>query len=298
MDKEVTNEKLVEMIRAGVRTSENLELLYTRNLPLIRIFVSPYLAYESQDDILQEAFFGLVKAVQGYETDKNIKFMTFAKFWIKQAVRKYLEDCGSLIRLPEMQWQNAVKCRNATHKLQQIYCRNPTDEEVAEVSGLSLQSTKKARQFNTILSLDRPIEKEGNGSLGDFIPGPQDVEDEVTSRLYAAHEQQVIWEIVGRLAEKQRLVIHKYYREGMTLSQIADDLGISIERTRQYRAKGLRELRRVKVVRELTARLEGLEAYSYKNSFKGFRRRGSMVEIIAIERAAILDKCANAILQN
>ena len=58
-------------------------------MPLIKKFIKPYTAYECEADLLQESYFGLVSAVQHYETSKNVKFSTYMKYWIVQSVQRY-----------------------------------------------------------------------------------------------------------------------------------------------------------------------------------------------------------------
>ena len=88
----MTNEQIVEKIRSGCSTVKYLEMLYQKNLPLIKKFIKPYTAYEQEEDLLQEAYFGLLEAVNRYETSENVKFMTYARFWIRQVVRQYVEN--------------------------------------------------------------------------------------------------------------------------------------------------------------------------------------------------------------
>ena len=89
------NETLVERIRGGYSVSENMQLLYENNLPLIKRIIRLYTAYEPMEDLLQEAFFGLWTAVQRYESSKEVQFMTYAQYWILSAVRRYIRKCGS-----------------------------------------------------------------------------------------------------------------------------------------------------------------------------------------------------------
>lgn len=96
----MTNEELVKRIRGGSLVSDSMQLLYERNLPLIKQCIKPYAAYEPMEDLLQESYFGLYEAVQHYETSENVLFMTYAPYWIRQAVIRYIEKCGSTVRIP------------------------------------------------------------------------------------------------------------------------------------------------------------------------------------------------------
>lgn len=80
------NETLVERIRGGFSVSENMQSLYEGNLSRIRKFIKPFTAYECEADLLKESYFGLVAAVQHYETSKNVRFSTYMKYWIVQSI--------------------------------------------------------------------------------------------------------------------------------------------------------------------------------------------------------------------
>lgn len=68
----MTNEQIVEEIRNGVSVTANMERLYMDNLPLIKKFIKPYTSHEPEEDLLQEAFFGLLEAIKHYGTSKNV----------------------------------------------------------------------------------------------------------------------------------------------------------------------------------------------------------------------------------
>ena len=90
---------------------------------------------------------------------------------------------------------------------------------------------------------------------------------------------------------QQEQVIRKYYKEGKTLSEIARESGISLERVRQYRAAGLRRLRMSKSLREIREKCEIVEASVYRSGFNGFKEHGdSIVEHIALRRAELEER--------
>lgn len=112
----MTNEQIVTEIRNGYSVTDNMQLLYESNLPLIKRFLKPY---EPIEDLLQEAYFGLVEAVQHYETSKNVRFMTYAEYWIRQSVQRYLEKCGSDIKIPSHTRQKIARYKKTVQELGQ-----------------------------------------------------------------------------------------------------------------------------------------------------------------------------------
>ena len=115
----MTNEQIVSEIQNGYSVTDHMQLLYENNLPLIKKFVKPYVTYECMEDLLQEAYFGLWQAVQHYESSENVLFMTYARFWIVQSVQRYLEKCGSIVRIPSHTRQKIARYRKAVEKIQQ-----------------------------------------------------------------------------------------------------------------------------------------------------------------------------------
>ena len=134
----MNNEEIVSEIRAGRSVSENMEILYTRNLPLIKKFIKPYTAYECETDLLQESYFGLWEAVQHYETSANVRFMTYAEYWIRQSVQRYLEKCGSMVRIPGHTRQKIARYKKTVQELEQELGRVPTDNEIADKMRVSV----------------------------------------------------------------------------------------------------------------------------------------------------------------
>ena len=125
----MTNEQLVQKIKNGYSVTDNMQKLYENNLPIIKQVIKPYTAYENMEDLLQEAYFGLWEAVQHYESSENVLFMTYAVYWIRQAVVKYLDKCSSLIRIPSNAKQRIIRYKKTIDKLLQEYGRTPTDRK-------------------------------------------------------------------------------------------------------------------------------------------------------------------------
>ena len=143
----MNNEELVLEIQKGNTTSENLQILYDKNLPLIRMIVKPFMQYECEEDLLQEAFFGLYNAVQKYESSENVLFMSYAKFWIRQAVVSYIQRCGTLIRIPTYTHEKMFKYRKAFQMLSQELNKIPTNAELAEYMKISVGELEELQKI-------------------------------------------------------------------------------------------------------------------------------------------------------
>lgn len=282
----MSNEQLVEQIRNGNHVTEKMQRLYENNLPLLRKFIKPYIHLEPEEDLLQEAFFGLHEAVQHYESSENVLFMTYAYYWIRQSVAKYIENCGSIIRRSSGFKQKMSRYNKAVQEFIQEYGKNPTDWEMAEVLGISLQEIGKIKiALQEVASLEAPVSEDGELSLADCISDKYSLEDDVTDRILSEHLKCSLWPIVERYTGiRQYQVIRGYYKYGMTLRQIAEQLGISIEEARQFKEAGLRRLRQYKAVKNLQEKLEIVTGAVYRTGLAGFKQKGSTVENIAIRR--------------
>lgn len=257
-----------------------MQQLYNQNLPLIRQFIRPFLAYEDEADLLQESYIGLWQAVQHYESSECVRFMTFGKYWIQQEVRRYLENSGSLIRIPSHKKQQGIQYKRLLQEYEREYGRPPSDREAAEDLGVSLDELTKIRMsLRGVTSLDAPIKTDKADdeiSLGDTMADSTNMEDDTIDRIHEESVRQELWNIVRRYTdETQGLVVVSYYRQGKTLTQIGKELGISIERVRQLKAAGLRKLRRNKALTEIKQKCEVIESDIYRTGFNSFKYKGS-----------------------
>ena len=99
----MTNEQLVAQIQGGLDVKENMQQLYLQNKGMIYRMVKKYRNIDKMtdiDDLMQQAYLGLVEAVDRYEPEKGVLFLSYATYWIVQSVKRYLEQCGRVMYLP------------------------------------------------------------------------------------------------------------------------------------------------------------------------------------------------------
>lgn len=144
----MTNEDIVKAIQNGFDVTENMQWLYQKNLPLIKIMIRPFTLYENEEDLLQEAYFGLWEAVQRYETSENVLFMTYAGFWIRQAVRRYIENCGSVIRIPGVKQQKIIRYNKAIQELSQKLGWTPANNEIADYMKINEKELEELEYYS------------------------------------------------------------------------------------------------------------------------------------------------------
>ena len=287
----MTNEQIVTEIRNGYSVTDNMQLLYESNLPLIKRFLKPYTAYEPMEDLLQEAYFGLVEAVQHYEMSKNVRFMTYAEYWIKQAVQRYLDKCGSTVRIPSHTRQKIARYKKTVQELAQGLDRVPTNHEIADRMNISVELLSELKiQMQEVVSLDTPLTDDSSLALVDTVQANYSLEDETIDKIYDEHSKSELWGIVARFTDKrENLIIKEIFINNQTMSAVAREQGISLDRLRQIKEKGLQKLRTGKARRELLEKFDIVEAGVYRNSMSKFNEHGftSTVEYIALRRAEI-----------
>src|SRR4029079_7032878 len=188
----------------------------------------------------------LMKAVEKYEYRRGYKFSTYATWWIRQAITRSIADHAPTIRIPGHTIETMSKLRNVTKKLVQQKGREPSVEEVAEATGISVDEAKRGMKISKHpISLDRPIGESDDSYFGDFI------EDEsAESPIQAAgHEmlRERIDDVLSTLPAGRREAVK--LRSGMgdgyasRLEAVGRTSRVTRERVRQIEAKAVRKLR-------------------------------------------------------
>jgi RNA polymerase primary sigma factor len=211
-------------------------------------------------DLIQEGNTGLMKAVEKYEYRRGYKFSTYATWWIRQAITRSIADQARTIRIPVHMIETMSKLRNVTKRLVQQKGREPSVEEVAEASGISVEEAKRVMKISKHpISLDRPIGDSEDSYFGDFI------EDEsAESPVQAAgHEmlRERINDVLNTLTFREREIIKLRYGIGdgytYTLEEVGRIFRVTRERVRQIEAKAVRKLRHPVRARQLCSFLDG-----------------------------------------
>lgn len=287
----MTNEQIVEKIRNGYSVTENMQLLYKNNLPLLKRMIKPYTAYENAEDLLQEAYFGLWEAVQHYETSKNVLFMTYAGYWIKQSVQQYIENCGSVVRIPSHARQKMIRYNKTVQKLTQKQGRTPTDKEIADSMQISVSEVEHLKTYSqSISSLDAPVNENTDTTLGESIQADYSLENAVIDKMYEEHSESELWGIVERYtADRENHIIKEYYLHNKSMPDIASEEHMSVSVIRNIKERGLRKLRFGKAEKALLRAFEITERGIYRTGMRGYCEHNftSTVEYIALRRVEL-----------
>ncbi len=253
-----TNEQLVTLIKSGIDTADNMLQLWQQNRGFINKIAFAYHGYEDIEDLKQQGYIGLCQAVDGYRLEENIPFINYAALWIRQSMKRYIENNGSVVRVPIDKQQVQRKYKKLVHNFELQTGRKPTEWEVCYYMGIShkrLEHIKNDAIMEQIGSIDICTGEDGDNTIGDLIPDDVDVENSVLDAIEREELKEVLWPMVDTLPGNQPQVIRSLFQEGKTLKATGEEIGVTTERVRVIKQTALRELRKPSRRRILTAYL-------------------------------------------
>jgi RNA polymerase primary sigma factor len=236
---------LAQRIRKGEQ--EALDKLVRSNL---RFVVSVAKKYQNQgvalSDLINEGNLGLIRAAHKFDETKGIKFISYAVWWIRQAILQALAEQSRIVRVPLNRAGALHRIGKRSSMLLQELGREPTVEELADELDLSEDEVRRTLSLSqTHLSLDAPLTPGEDNRLLDYLPdqfspGPDD-------ETYDRALLDTVEEALGTLKEREAKILRLYFgldgQEPMTLEEIGSLLGITRERVRQIKEKALLRLR-------------------------------------------------------
>ena len=292
---DVTNEELVARIKAGIDVPENMLQLWEQTRAFIHTVALRYQGYADMEDLEQEGYLALYDAVDGYSQEGGRTFLSYASFWIRQRMKRYIDNCCQTVRIPVHEQGRLHQYRKMANAFQICLGREPTEWEVSHnlhLDGKQRRDLESAMRAAQVGSLDAALLEDGDGgTVGDMVPSSTDVEADALDRLQQEQLQAVIWPMVDRLPGRQPDVIRKRYQEGMTLKEIGEAYGVNLNAIRQSERDGLRALRRSRDSGKLRAFLPELlepQAYRHNGAREFDRTWESSTERVAMK---LLEKC-------
>ena len=134
-EENVTNEQLVARIQAGVDVPGNMLRLWEQNRGYIALVAKNYQAFEDIEDLKQEGYIGLCRAVDEYKPQEGIAFMTYAGYWIRQQMRRYVENCSSVVRVPSHARAKAHQYEKIVDDHRKEYGCKPANDQLRRYFG-------------------------------------------------------------------------------------------------------------------------------------------------------------------
>ena len=206
-------------------------------------------------DLIQEGNSGLMRAVDKFEHARGFKFSTYATWWIRQAITRAIADQSRTIRVPVHMVDTITKLRNASRLFVQRHGREPNIDEMAEITGLSVEEAHCIwRMSRQPVSLDQPLGESEDGAVGEFVSDHRD-EDPLQ-----AVNQQSLKSLIGRALEglsyREREILRLRFglADGYsyTLEEVGTLFDVTRERVRQIEAKAVEKLREPGLHAQLT----------------------------------------------
>lgn len=240
----------VELAKAIIDSSEEAkEKFINANYRLVVSIAKRY-RKETVDmlDLIQAGNIGLIKAVEKYDYKKGFKFSTYATWWIKQSITRYIDDCENTIRIPVHLHQRINFVKRKKQELANVLQREPNIEELAEVCELEVDKVLDIlKKDKNIVSLDTPIKEDEDSSLVEFIPSDAHFGDVVIHEVEQNNLREKIDEVLTGLSDQEQQVLRMRFGfdddTPKTLEEIGKVFGVTRERIRQIEAKAIRKLR-------------------------------------------------------
>ena len=243
----LSREKEVKLVkRAKIGDQEAMHALINANLRFVVSIAREYTSCGlSFIELISEGNYGLIEAVNRFDETRGFKFITYAVWWIRQAILKALAEHTKATRPPMSQINDLQKLEKYTSRLTQKLGRAPTLEEMADSAGISLQRTSNALQVGQRdLSFDAPLyNDEGDAFFAFFTAEDRLAEAE----LEESSLRETLHHCLDDLDSRERQILCAYFglkdQKPMTLEQIGLFLGLTRERVRQLRDRALAKIR-------------------------------------------------------
>jgi RNA polymerase primary sigma factor len=208
-------------------------------------------------DLINEGNLGLMQAAKKYDPFKegtDVKFITYAVWWIRQAILHSLAEHSGSFRLPQKQANLLYRLERIRSSLSDRFGRTPTDKELAEELGIPVTEVQTLTQAaQSALSLNDPVDTEGDSELGDLLE--QTVLPDTDERILRESFTQALSDALSEIPERERRVLELRFGlkddQPKTLREIGEILELSRERVRQIESRALNRLRRSHKTRAL-----------------------------------------------
>jgi len=247
---------LARKIKSG--DSDSLRKLVNANL---RFVVSVAKQYQNQGmslpDLINEGNLGLMKAAQRFDETRGFKFISYAVWWIRQAILQALAEQARIVRLPVNKIGSINRINRAFARLEQEYEREPSSEEIADMLEMIQEDVKEALKTNgRTVSMDAPISSEEDNNMYDVLQSndtPSPDKNLINESLAFEIER-----ALSTLSNRESKVLKLYFGLGMkhpfTLEEIGEELNLTRERVRQIKEKAIKRI-------QFTTRCKILKTY-------------------------------------
>jgi RNA polymerase primary sigma factor len=237
--------ELAQKIKQGDQVA--LEKLVKANL---RFVVSVSKQYQNQGltlpDLINEGNLGLIKAAQRFDETRGFKFISYAVWWIRQSILQAIAEQARIVRLPLNQVGSLNRINKTFSKLEQEFEREPSPEEIAESLEIESEKVTESQKISgRHVSMDAPFKDGEDGTLLDVLSNGNSPNTDIS--LMNESLQKEIKRSLSTLTDREKDVIMLFFGIGiphpLSLEEIGEKFGLTRERVRQIKEKGIRRLR-------------------------------------------------------
>ena len=241
--------ELAQTIRAGGRKADKArEKLVCANL---RFVVSVAKQYQHQGlpltDLINEGNIGLITAADRFDDTRGFKFISYAIWWIRQNILQAIADNSNIVRRPQSQIAISNKIKTATNEFLQKHQRYPSAEELSEIIELEIEKIEKAIQGEAhVASIDAPLADDESQTMVDTLASSSEyaADRQVDHESMCSDLMQVLCSVLN---ERERKIVIQSFGIGCQergLEDIGNDMGLTRERVRQIRERGIDKIRK------------------------------------------------------
>jgi RNA polymerase primary sigma factor len=235
---------LARRIKSG--DSDALSKLVKANL---RFVVSVAKQYQNQGmslpDLINEGNLGLMKAAQRFDETRGFKFISYAVWWIRQAILQSLAEQARIVRLPVNKIGSINRINRAFSRLEQEYEREPSSQEIADMLEMASDEVKDSLKTNgRTVSMDAPISSEEDNNMYDILqsidtPSP---DKNLINESLAYEIERALSTLSPREAKVLKLYFGINMKHPFTLEEIGEELALTRERVRQIKEKAIKRI--------------------------------------------------------
>ena len=238
-------QQVAREVRSG--SEEARERMINGNLRLVVKIAHDFEGYGMPvTDLINEGNIGLMKAVEHFDPEREVRFSTYGAYWIKQSIKRCLSNQSRTVRIPIHMVEKISKLNKTSHQFKELFNRLPDEQELASELEMDPSEVRAIQRAQTrSVSLDSPLDETGVESLEDRLP------DESAPNPYAQLELQTsisrMCKMLDQLQERDSTILkERFGLEGddpKTLEEVGQEFGVTRERIRQLQKEALVKLR-------------------------------------------------------
>ena len=244
--KRLSNTELLTGVKMYLKYRDSYYKMYNSNLRLVVSIAKRYKSRYEFLDLISEGNIGLMKAIERFDISLGNKFSTYATWWIRQYVRKAIQEQSQNIRIPSNLGEKIIKYKREVNKLEQKFGDGLSRDDISDFLGYTQEEIEQYEHYYSIssLSLDQPVGEDKETTMGNFIEANTDVSNDAIKEILKTD----ISKLFETLSEREKEVIMRRFgfneeNRPMTLQEVGNELNVTRERIRQIEFKALHKMK-------------------------------------------------------